>query len=62
MFHPEYAVTRTDGVEVIKLKKLPAFFEGKFRIERTAEFTDDAEEQRVLLSLLMMTLLERSRG
>ncbi len=61
VFHPVYLVTDTSGKTVMKLKKLPAFFEGKFEIEKLEEM-DPQTETRILLSLLMMLLLERSRG
>ena len=61
VFHPSYLVTRPDGTEVIRLKKLPAFFEGKFEIEKLAELEND-EHIRLLVSLLMVLLLERARG
>lgn len=40
---------------------MPAFLEGKFQMEKLSELTPE-EEIRVLLSLVMMTLLERARG
>jgi len=61
LFHPAFLVSRTDGTVVMRLKKQPAFLEGKFTIEIQAEL-DEGRETRVLLSLLMMILLERSRG
>jgi uncharacterized protein YxjI len=61
MFHPKYLVSRTDGTPVMRLTKQPAFFEGKFSLDKLAELGQE-EENRVLLSLLMMVLLERSRG
>lgn len=61
LFHPAYLVSRPDGQVVMRLEKLPAFLEGKFRIENKMPL-DEREEIRVLLSLLMMLLLERSRG
>lgn len=61
VFHPSYVVARADGQPVMKMTKLPAFLEGRFRIELTGE-ADEADQMRVLLSLLMMILLERSRG
>ena len=61
IFHPAYLVSRPDGTAVMRLEKQPAFFEGKFKIEKKADL-DPTEEQRVLLSLLMMILLERTRG
>lgn len=62
VFHPKYEIARTDGTAVMRLEKLPAFFEGKFQIDKVGEFTDEAEEKRILLSVLMMLLLERARG
>lgn len=59
--NPTYLVTRADGTLVMKLKKLPAFFEGKFEISQHAEVSEE-EEQRLLTGILMMALLERSKG
>jgi uncharacterized protein YxjI len=61
VFHPEYLVARHDGTAVMRLKKEPAFFQGKFSIEKLATLSDE-EETRILLSLIMMVLLERQRG
>jgi uncharacterized protein YxjI len=61
VFHPSYLVLRPDGSAVMRLEKEPAFFEGKFKIERLGPLSD-AEEIRALLSLIMMVLLERGRG
>lgn len=61
LFHPAFLVSRSDGTVVMRLKKQPAFLESKFTIEKQAEL-DEGRETRVLLSLLMMLLLERSRG
>lgn len=61
LFHPEYLVAREDGTPVMRLKKEPAFFQGKFRIEKLADVSEE-EETRILLSLIMMVLLERQRG
>ncbi len=61
LFHPAYLVTRPDGAVVMRLEKQPAFFEGKFIIQKQAEL-NQTEETRALLSLIMMVLLERSRG
>ncbi len=61
LFHPSYLVTRADGTPVMRLTKQPAFFEGKFKVEKLAEMRPD-EENRVVLGLLMMVLLERARG
>jgi hypothetical protein len=61
MFHPKYLVSHADGTPVMRLTKQPAFFEGKFSLDKLAELSQE-EENRALLSLLMMVLLERSRG
>lgn len=60
-FNPTYLISRSDGTVVMKLNKMPAFFEGKFQIEKLVGL-DEAEEGRILLSIMMMLLLERSRG
>ena len=60
-FHPTYLVTRGDGSPVMRMTKQPAFFEGKFLVEKLGNLSE-IEEQRVLLSLMMAILLERSRG
>jgi hypothetical protein len=60
-FHPVYQVTRADGTPVMRMTKQPAFFEGKFLVEKLGSLTE-TEEQRVLLSLMMAILLERARG
>ena len=61
VFHPSYNVLRPDGAAVMRLTKEPAFFEGKFKIEKLGVL-NESEEMRALLSLLMMVLLERHRG
>jgi hypothetical protein len=61
MFNPGYTVSRTDGTQVVLLKKQPSFFGRKFRIIKHADFLD-GEEERTLLALMMMILLERRRG
>ncbi len=60
-FNPSFIVSRINDTPVARLKKQPAFFEGKFQMTKLGEMTAE-EEQRVMLSLLMMTLLERGRG
>ena len=60
-FNPAYLISRTNGAVVARLQKQPAFFEGKFQLTRQGEMSP-AEETRVLLSVMTMTLLERQRG
>lgn len=59
--HPAYRVALPDGTPVMRMVKKPAFFEGKYEMERLAPLSE-TDEKRVLLSYLMMLLLERSRG
>jgi hypothetical protein len=60
-FNPSYLVTRPDGTPVIRMKKQPAFLEGKFTVEKLGEL-DTQEQGRTLTALLMMLMLERQRG
>ena len=62
LFHPAYLVTRADGTVLLRMEKRPAFFEGKFAVEKRAVHIDPDEETRALLGMLTMVLLERSRG
>lgn len=59
--HPAYQVSRAESTEVMLLEKRPAFLEARFAVRRHVEL-DPKEETQILLSLLMMSLLERSRG
>jgi hypothetical protein len=61
LFNPAYLITRAGGTVVARLQKQPAFFEGKFQLTQQS-LMDETEETRVLLSVLAMTMLERSRG
>lgn len=60
-FHPSYAVKRPDGTTVAQLKKVNSFFGRRFVINKLGEFST-AEENRIILSMMMMILLERQRG
>ncbi|HEV2801448.1 MAG TPA: hypothetical protein VGW12_13165 [Pyrinomonadaceae bacterium] len=62
LFHPAYLVSRPDGTVLLRMEKQPAFFEGKFRVERLAANLPPDQETRSILGLLMMIMLERSRG
>lgn len=61
VFNPTYIVSRLDGTPVARLRKKPAFLEGKFELDRIGDMSTE-EETRVVLGVLMMTLLERIRG
>jgi len=59
--HPRYAATRADGRPAMRLTKQPAFFEGRFQIDKLGELSP-REELNLILSFLMLVLLERGRG
>ena len=61
LFNPAYVISTTSGAPIARLQKQPAFFESKFQLEQKAQLSDE-QEVRVLLSVLTMALLERSRG
>jgi len=62
LFQPKYIVKRSGSDEIVlRLTKKPALFESKFELSKLAELTTQ-EELNLLLSLQMLTLLERSRG
>jgi hypothetical protein len=67
VFNPVYLVMRPSSAgqpesAVMRLAKQPAFLESSFKVEKVDPTLSAAEEQQILLSLMMMTLLERSRG
>jgi len=59
--NPRYAIKRTDGTIVARLSKEASFMGRKFKLEKLAEMKD-GEEERMVLGLMMMSLLERRRG
>ncbi len=61
VFNPSYSVTRPDGTMVARLKKTPSFFGRRFTVDKLTEF-EIGEEERIVLSLMMMILQERRRG
>jgi len=61
LFHPSYLASRPDGSLVMRLRKQPAFLEGKFSLEKLADLEFD-EEVNLNFSFMMLLLLERARG
>lgn len=61
LFHPAYLISREDGAAALRLQKQPALMEGRYRIQSLAA-ADDAEIELAVLGLIVMVLLERSRG
>jgi uncharacterized protein YxjI len=60
-FNPSYAVTNLNGHKVVRLKKQASFFGRKFEITKL-DIMDNDDDERVILGLMMMILLERHRG
>lgn len=60
-FNPSYAVTNLNGRKVVRLKKQASFFGRKFEITKL-DTIDNDDDERVMLGLMMMILLERHRG
>ena len=60
-FHPTYAVSRPDGTKVVRLSKVSSFFGRRFVIDKLSSL-DKGEEERIVLGLMMLILLERRRG
>jgi len=61
LFNPTYKVTNLKDETIIRLKKQLSFFGRKFEILKIKK-TDTDDDQRILLGLMMMILLERRRG
>ncbi|MEX1114295.1 MAG: hypothetical protein WEB53_03535 [Akkermansiaceae bacterium] len=59
--HPSYLATQSNGGPAMRMTKQPAFWEGRFKIEKLAEMTP-REELNLFLSFMMLVLLERKRG
>jgi uncharacterized protein YxjI len=62
VFHPAYIVTNQSGNVIARLAKQSSLVGRRFQLEKKAEFTSETEEERVLLSLSMLLLLESNRG
>lgn len=61
VFNPVFLVKRPNGTIVMRLEKIPSFLSRIFTIKQVDRL-ESREESQALLSLMMMLLLERSRG
>ncbi len=61
MFNPSYIVTNLNGEVVARLKKEPSFTGRRFEVQKLKDIDLD-DQQRIILGLMMMVLLERRRG
>ena len=63
LFHPAYRLSHAGGgAPVLRMHKRSAFLEGRYTIERAGPPAAEADERLALLGLVMLVLLERSRG
>ena len=60
-FHPAYLLKDRAGTLVMRVQKVPALMEGRYRIDAHAALEADALDA-VLQGVFMMLLLERTRG
>lgn len=61
MLNPSYLVTNEQNEPIMRFKKDSSFFGRKFSLHELKQVDENAQE-RVVLSLMMMILLERRRG
>lgn len=67
VFNPVYLVRRSSpsgepGELVMRMSKQPSFLSRSFRIEKVVTGLNAQQEERLVLGLFMLTLLERIRG
>lgn len=62
VFNPAYLVTNPSGTVVARLAKEPSLIGRRFKLEKKAGFASEAEEERTLLGLSMLLMLEKTRG
>lgn len=61
IFNPSYLVTDKQDQMIVRMKKQPSFFGREFEIEKLGSIDND-DDDRIMLGLMMMILLERRRG
>ena len=60
-FNPTYIVTDINNRPIAKLKKLQSFWGRHFQLTKVGKM-DNNDDDRIMLGLMMMILLERRRG
>lgn len=58
--HPQYEILR-HGAPIVRITKSRSLIEGRFIVEKLGDL-EALDETRIVLSLLMFVLMERSRG
>ena len=61
LFNPKYDVKDMQDNKIVMLKKDPSFWGRNFSVSKEGDLKDEHEE-KIVLSLMMMILLERRRG
>jgi len=61
LFNPSYILADLNGNPIVQLKKQPSFFGKEFEVSLLGEIDKD-DDDRIVLGLMMMVLLERRRG
>ncbi|WNH11656.1 hypothetical protein [Thalassobellus suaedae] len=61
LFNPSYSVLNLNNKPIVKLKKEASFFGRKFELSKLNDIDSD-DEERIILGLMMMVLLERRKG
>ncbi len=61
LFNPSYLLTDNRGEVIVRLKKQPSLFGREFELEKIGSMDND-DDDRIMLGLMMMILLERRRG
>jgi uncharacterized protein YxjI len=61
MFNPKYLITDKNGQPIMRLSKNKSFLGKTFTVDKIADVSEK-EQERIILSLMMMILLERRRG
>jgi uncharacterized protein YxjI len=61
LFNPKYIVKDDNDQVIARLSKEASFFGRRFKLEEVAKFKS-GDDERILLSFMMMSLLERRRG
>ena len=59
-FNPAYLLSNSDGQVLFEIKKESSFFGRKFTVHKLT--SDNVDEERFVLSLMLMVLIERSNG
>lgn len=60
VFNPSYILSSNAGEPLFEIKKQPSFFGRKFSVDKLSD--REMNEERFVLSLILMVLMERSKG